>query len=79
MAEAVITLRILRRGPRAELLLEQLGNTIADEPLSADDHGTVLVRAPRRAQQTWDQVRDALDAAGSDWRQWLYLSPRPSR
>jgi hypothetical protein len=79
MAEATIVLRVLRRGARSDLLLEQVGRAIADGPLVPDDHGTVEVPASRRAPQVWDAVRDALDEAGSDWRQWLHLSARPRR
>ena len=79
MAEATIVLRVLRRGARSDLLLDEVGRAITDAPLVADDHGTVELPAPRRAPQVWDAVRDALDAAGSDWRQWLYLSARPRR
>lgn len=79
MAEATIVLRVIRRGRRSELLLEEVGRAITDAPLVADDHGTVEVPAPRRAPQVWDAVRNALDEAGPDWRQWLHLSARPKR
>jgi hypothetical protein len=79
MADGVIILRVLRQSPRTDLLLEQVGQAVTDLPLVADDHGTVEVRAARRAPQVWDAVRDALDEAGSDWRQWLHLSARPKR
>jgi hypothetical protein len=79
MADAVIVLRVLRRGARTEGLLAHVGNALVDGPLTADDHGTIVVRLPGRGPQAWDELRDALDEAGADWRQWLYLSPRPRR
>jgi len=79
VAEAVIVLRVLRQSDRTDRLLELIGSSLLERPLTAHDDGTVPVRLPRRGPQAWDQLRDALDEAGPDWRQWLHLPPRPQR
>ena len=79
MAESVITLRVVRKGKRADKLLRSLGEEIGRDDLVADDSGVIRVRMPGRGPRSWDQVREGLDRSGSDWREWLHLSPRPSR
>jgi len=37
-----------------------------------------VLRLDGRGPKAWDTVRDALDSAGSDWRQWIHLAPRPT-
>ena len=78
MAETVITLRIWRKGPRGHELLAGLGEQLGREVV-ADDHGIVRLRMDGRGPKSWDAVRDALDRAGSDWREWLHLESRPNR
>src|SRR4051794_10507137 len=77
VAETLITLRILRRGVRTDELLRDVERRVGGDRLRRDDFGAVEIRVRGRAAVTWDEVRDALDAAGSDWRQWIYLAPRP--
>jgi hypothetical protein len=38
--------------------------------------GAVTIPISERGAVAWDEVRDAIDAARSDWRRWLYLAPR---
>ena len=80
MPTTTITLRVIRRGDRADALLEHvagsLGLSSAPEP---DQQGIVRVRMPSRGPRAWDEVIDALENGGSDWRQWLHLEPRPLR
>ncbi len=78
MAESVITVRIWRKGARAEELIERLGQELGREAVP-DDHGIVRLRMDGRGPKSWDAVRDALDRAGSDWREWLHLESRPTR
>ena len=80
MAETIITLRVLRRGARTADLVEQVGAALGQPGIEPDDHGVVRIRMGGRAPaRQWELVRDALDGAGSDWRQWLHLEPRPPR
>jgi predicted Rdx family selenoprotein len=79
MSDAVITLHVLRRGPRAQELLTDVAERLGLDALEPDDHGVVRVRLGRRGPQAWDAVNQALDAAGPDWRERLHLSPRPNR
>lgn len=79
MAESTIVLRVLRKGPRGEELLERLGRELKRSDVVADDSGVVRLRMDGRAGKSWDALRDALDRAGSDWREWLHLESRPPR
>jgi hypothetical protein len=79
MAETIITLRIWRKGRRAEELLERLGRELGRSDVVADASGLVKLRMDGRAGKSWDSLRDALDRAGSDWREWLHLESRPPR
>jgi hypothetical protein len=79
MSDAVVVLRVLRAGERTDRLLDDLGRALGARPLRADDYGAVPVRVTGRRPEAWDEVRDALDRAGADWRQWLHLEPRPRR
>ena len=79
MAEVVITLRIIRKGPRTNEILEDVGARLRQRDMEPNDRGAIEVRLSGRAPRAWEDVRDALDGAGDDWRQWLHLSPRPPR
>jgi hypothetical protein len=73
-----ITIRILRTGTRTDELLGCVARRFGAERLQSDGFGAVHVDVTGRPTTTWDELRDVLDAAGSDWRQWLHLAPRPS-
>jgi len=75
----VITLRIWRKGPRAHELLERLGKELGRSDVVADDAGLVKLRMDGRGGKSWDSLRDALDRAGTDWREWIHLESRPPR
>ena len=79
MAESVITVRVIRNNPRTEQVLTQLADVLGKDLLEPDDRGTVDIRMNGRGPRAWEEVRDALDSIGDDWRQWLHLSPRPPR
>jgi hypothetical protein len=79
MAETMITVRIWRKGARAHELLERLGRELGRDDVVADEGGLVRLRMDGRAGKSWDTLRDALDRAGSDWREWLHLESRPPR
>jgi predicted Rdx family selenoprotein len=79
VADTVITLRVLRKGQRALDLLEEVAASLGRGHLEPDIGGVVHLRMTGRASRAWEQVRDALDATGDDWRQYLYLAPRPPR
>jgi hypothetical protein len=79
MAEAVVRVRVLRRGTRPGELLAAVFHTLGQEPREPDDAGVVALTIESRGPQAWETVRDALDASGPDWRQWLHLEPRPRR
>jgi hypothetical protein len=79
VADVVITLRIIRRGPRTTEILDELAGRLRQKELEPNDRGAIELRLGGRAPRAWEDVRDALDAAGDDWRQWLHLSPRPPR
>jgi hypothetical protein len=76
--EAIIRLRVLRDGARTDELLAALARQAGREQLEPDDTGLVTLRIDLRGPKAWESVRDALDEAGPDWRQWLYLAPRPA-
>ncbi len=79
MAETIITLRLWRKGRRGQELLERLGRELGRDDVAADDSGIVRLRMDGRGGKSWDTLRDALDRAGSDWREWLHLESRPPR
>ena len=79
MGETFITLRVLRKGRRGEELLERLAAELGRTDVVADKGGIVKLRLDGRAGKSWDSLRDALDRAGSDWREWLHLESRPPR
>ncbi|HEX2088157.1 MAG TPA: hypothetical protein VHF89_20895 [Solirubrobacteraceae bacterium] len=79
MAETTFTLRLLRKGRRGEELLDRLGAELGRGAVVVDDGGIVKVRMDGRGGKSWDALRDALDRAGSDWREWLHLESRPPR
>jgi hypothetical protein len=78
VANDAITIRVLRHGTRTDELLGVLAQRFGSDRVWRDDHGAVHIRVSGRRATAWDELRDALDAAGSDWRQWLHLAPRPS-
>jgi len=75
--EAVIRLRVIRRGGRAEELLRAVASQLGRDDVAPDDSGLVALRVDDRGPKAWDTVRDALDGAGADWREWIHLAPRP--
>jgi hypothetical protein len=77
--ESIIVLLVLRRGTRPEEILSQVATRLDREQLVPDDTGTVRVRVSGRGPVAWERVRDALDTAASDWREWLHLEPAPPR
>ena len=79
MAETVIVVRVLRRSPRAQEILEDVGRTLGVDDLEPDRSGAIPLRVGDRGPRAWERVRDALDRAGSDWRQWIHLAPRPTK
>ena len=79
MADVVITLRVLRKSPRTDEILDQVAERLRQKELEPNDRGAIEVRLGGRAPRAWEDVRDALDAAGDDWRQWVHLAPRPPR
>lgn len=79
MARSQITVRVARRGERATELLRETGQRLGKEDLEADEYGVARIALPERGPVAWERVRDALDATGSDWREWLHLQARPRR
>ena len=79
MAEAAVKVRVLRRGKRAAELLAAVFHKLGLEAREPDDAGLVTLTVGSRGPQAWEMVRDALDASGPDWREWLHLEPRPRR
>ena len=79
MAETTFVLRVWRKGRRGEELLERLGAELGRHDLVADDSGVVRLRMEGRGGRSWDALRDALDRAGPDWREWIHLEARPPR
>ena len=80
MAEVIITLRVLKRGPRAQQILDAVTERLGVGAVEPDDHRVVrLGMGNARPPRAWERVRDALDSAGDDWREWLHLEPRPNR
>ena len=79
MAETIITVRVIRRNARADAIVRDVGATLGQDDLEPDEGGFVRIRMRGAAPRQWELVRDALDRAGSDWRQWLHLEPRPNR
>ena len=79
MAESVITVRVIRKNPRTEEVLSALADRLGKETLEPNDRGAIEIRMNGRGPRAWEEVRDALDSIGDDWRQWLHLAPRPPR
>jgi predicted Rdx family selenoprotein len=79
VAETVITVRVIRKKPRATEILDEVGTILGQRGLEPDDLGVVQIRVNGRGPRAWEEVRSALDATGDDWRQWLHLAPRPPR
>ena len=79
MGETVITIRLLRKGARGEELLQRLAAELGRSDVEADKNGIIRLRVDGRAGKAWDSLRDALDRAGSDWREWVHLESRPPR
>ncbi len=79
MARTAITLRVVRRGPRTDEVLRDAATRLGQDDIEPDDRGVVQLVLSDRGPAAWDRVRDALDEAGSDWRQWLHLEARPRR
>jgi predicted Rdx family selenoprotein len=79
MARTEITVRVIRRGPRAHELLAAVARHLGKDALEPDDLHAVRIPLSERGPVAWERVRDALDAAGSDWREWLHLEARPRR
>lgn len=73
-----MTLRLTRKRAPADLLV-RLASELAVDRLEPEDDGTVRIRLAGRGPKAWEDVRDALDRAGPEWREWLHLGPRPSR
>ena len=79
MARTEITVRVARKGPRADELLGSVASHLGKGDLEPDTRGMVPIEFSERGPVAWERVRDALDAAGSDWREWLHLEARPRR
>ena len=79
MARSEITLRLVRRGPRTEEVLRDTATRLGQDGVEPDERGVVRLVLSERGPVAWERVRDALDAAGSDWRQWVHLEARPRR
>ena len=79
MAETIIVVRVLRKNPRAQEILASLSRSLDVDELEADRSGDIPLRLHDRGPRAWERVRDALDEAGSDWRQWIHLAPRPTK
>ena len=79
MARSEITVRVIRKGPRAAELLGATGAKLDRGSIEPDDRGFVRIEMNERGPAAWERVRDALDAAGPDWREWLHLEARPRR
>ena len=79
MARTEITVRVARKGPRVHELLGSVAARLGKDDLEPDTRGVVGIELPERGPVAWERVRDALDAAGSDWREWLHLEARPRR
>ena len=77
VAQAAIKLRVIRQGPRTDELLRHLARALNRDDVEADDSGLIVVHFDGRGPKAWETVRDALDAASPQWREWLYLAPRP--
>lgn len=79
VAESVVEVRVLRRSGRTDQLLVSLARELGLDEVEPDEYGKLRLALAARGPAAWQTVRDALDAAGPDWRQWLYLEPRPPR
>ena len=66
MAEASVKVTVLRRGPRPAELLADVSRRLGHEPREPNDAGVVTLTVGTRGPQAWEEVRDALDASGSD-------------
>jgi hypothetical protein len=57
VTETQITLRILRRGPRADELLAHVARRFGPDRVRRDDFDAVKIRVSARASMAWDDVR----------------------
>jgi hypothetical protein len=77
VADSLITLRVLRDGVRTDELIADFERRFGRDRVRRDGFGAVTIRVSGRAAAAWDELRDALDGSGSDWRERVYLAPRP--
>jgi hypothetical protein len=68
-----IRLIVIHEGERANALLIAVAHRLGLSGLTPDEHGDVYIRLEAAAGETWQRVRDALDAAGEDWWEHIYL------
>jgi hypothetical protein len=70
-----IRLIVIREGERADSVLAVVARRLGLSGLTPDRHGDVYIRLEAAGGETWQRVRDALDAAGDDWWEYIYLPP----
>jgi hypothetical protein len=72
-----IVVHVTRPGGRADALLASATKHLGGGTLSVDERGGVRILLEEAGGVAWDQVHDALDAAGDDWHEYLHIRPRP--
>jgi len=73
-----IRIVVTRPGKRTDELLAAAARRLSRENIAPDDHGVAHVvfdDAPSSGA-AWDEVHNALEAAGQDWGDYLHLAPR---
>jgi hypothetical protein len=72
-----IVVHVTRPGRRADELLAAVATRLGRETPIADERGHVRILLEESEGAAWQRVNDALDAAGSDSREYLHVNPRP--
>ena len=81
-AVPLVSIRIVATHPseRANELLAAAARRLTREAIAPDDDGVahILFDDAPSSGAAWDDVHNALEAAGEDWGDYLYLGPRPT-
>jgi hypothetical protein len=78
----LVSIRIVVTHPseRADDLLATAARRLTRKAIAPDDNGVahILLDDAPSSGAAWDDVHDALEAAGEDWSDYLHLGPRPT-
>ena len=78
----LVSIRIVVTHPseRASALLAAAARRLTRKVIAPDDNGVahILFDDASSSGAAWDNVHDALEAAGEDWSDYIHLGQRPT-